>query len=93
MILQLELQIMIYVRAIQERDFQRFKDPLTKIVPWFSLDHTQYARWIPVHLHDMVTLKDRHPNILLEFLAHEQNNASVKGDGGAVCLTANPVAL
>ena len=25
--------------------------------------------------------------------AHEQNNASIKGDGGAVGLTENPVAL
>ena len=25
--------------------------------------------------------------------AHEQNNASVKGDGGAVRLTENPIAL
>ena len=79
----------------------------------FRLDHTQYARWISVHLRDMVTLKDVHPTVFSEFIkgnfvvkktirrfsaiaidhAHEQNNASVKDDGGAVCLTENPAAL
>jgi len=113
-ILQLELVIMIYVRAIRESDFLLYIDALTKLVPWFfALDHTHYARWTPVHLRDMVALKQTHPAIFSEFLkgnftvkktshtfsaiaidqAHEQNNACVKGDGGAVGLTENPAAL
>jgi len=113
-ILQLELDVMIFVRAIREGDFQLYVEALTKIVPWFfALDHTHYARWIPVHLRDMVSLKECHPDVYAEFLkgkfvvkkskhafsaiaidqAHEQNNASVKGDGGAVGLTENPAAL
>lgn len=84
------------------------------MVPWFfSLDHHHYARWIPVHLRDMVTLNGTHPETFGEFLkgnfvvkktthsfssiaidqAHEQNNASVKGDGGTVGLTENHAAL
>ena len=77
--------------------------------------HTNYARWIPLHLRDMVALDDKHPDVVAEFLAgnftdtvkntthafsalaidqaHEQNNTSVKGDGGAVGLTENPAAL
>ena len=113
-ILQLELVVMIYVRSIREANFQLYIDALTKIVPWFfALGHTHYARWIPVHLRDMITLQDRHPDVYNQFLkgnfvvkktthsfsaiaidqAHEQNNASVKGDGGAVGLTENPAAL
>ena len=89
-------------------------DALTKIVPWFfALRHTNYARWIPVHLRDMVALEDKHPDVFAQYMAgnftvkkttyafaalaidqaHEQNNASVKGDGGAVGLTENPSAL
>ena len=50
-ILQLELEVMIYVRAIREANFLLYIDALTKIVPWFfALGHTHYARWIPVHL-------------------------------------------
>ncbi len=105
---------MIYVRSIREGNFLLYIDALTKIVPWFfALGHIHYARWIPVHLRDMVALKDTHPDVYGEFLkgkftvkktthsfsamaidqAHEQNNASVKGDGGAVGLTENPAAL
>ena len=113
-ILQLELDVMIYVRAIREGDFLLYIDALAKLVPWFfALGHTNYARWIPVHLRDMVSLHDKHPGVFAEFRkgncvvkktthvfsgiaidqAHEQNNASVKGDGGAVGLTENPAAL
>ena len=60
---------MIYVRAICVGDFQRYVDALTKIVPWFfALGHTHYARWIPVHLRDLVSLNEVHPNIHAEFV-------------------------
>ena len=77
------------------------------------MDHTNYARWIPVHLRDMVTLPTAYPEVARGFeasnftiqktsqqfsaipidQAHEQNNAAIKGDGGAVGLTDNPAAL
>ena len=42
---------------------------MLNIVPWFfALDHTHYARWIPVHLRDMVSLKECHPDVYAEFL-------------------------
>ena len=102
-ILQLELSVLIYVRATQEGNFLLYIEALTEIIPWFfALDHTHYAKWIPVHLRDMASLREHHPAIYAEFLkgnfatkgsrrafsaiaidqAHEQNNASVKGDGG-----------
>jgi len=77
------------------------------LMPWFhALDHTNYWRWIPVHLRDMLELSMT-PWIAQEFhagnfmvqktnrpfsaipveQAHEQNNAAIKGDGGAVGLT------
>ncbi|KAK3737220.1 hypothetical protein QZH41_001820 [Actinostola sp. cb2023] len=113
-ILQLELLVMLFVRSIREANVLLYIDALTKIVPWFfSLDHPNYARWIPVHLRDMVALDRTHPHVFNEFNkgnftvkkssnrfsaiaidhAHEQSNACVKGDGGAVGLTENPAAL
>ena len=113
-ILKLELEIMINVRSLREGDFMLYIDALTNIVPWFlALGHTNYARWIPVHLRDMVALEDKHTDVFAEFMAgnftvkktthefaalaidqaHEQNNTSVKGDGGAVGLSENPAAL
>ena len=68
-ILQLELYVMIYVRAVCVGDFQLYVKAITKIVPWFfALDHTHYARWMPVHLRDLVSLKEVHPNIHAEFV-------------------------
>jgi hypothetical protein len=113
-ILQLELQVMIFVRSLRQGNFMLYIDSLSQLVPWFfSLDHTNYARWIPIHLRDMINLRVKHPAVHKEFMlgnftirktgrafsnialdqAHEQNNASVKGDGGAVGLTQNPSAL
>ena len=74
----------------------------------FAQDHTNYSRWIPVHLYT-TELPTRHPHIAREFNAgnftiqktnrvllaipidqgHEQNNACIKSDGGAVGLTDN----
>ena len=114
LILQLELPVLVYVKAIREEDFKLYVDALTKIAPWlFALNHTNYARWIPVHVRDIVTLKHVHPKVFAQFLkrnfvvkktahrfsaiaidqGHEQNNAAVKDDGGAVDLTESPAAL
>ena len=32
------------------------------------MDHTNYARWLPIHGRDMVQLPDKHPNVYAEFL-------------------------
>ncbi len=110
----LEVCTLIYVWSLREANLAMYLDALTELVPWFfALDHTNYARWIPVHLRDMAELPKKHPDIYREFSAghftvqktkrvfsaipideaREQNNACVKGDGGAVGLTDNPSAL
>ena len=112
--LELEVCILTYVRSLREADFDMYLDALWELLPWFfALDHTHYARWIPIHLRDMLGLHRTHPEVLKEFRAgmfmvqktkrifssiatdqaHEQNNARIKGDGGAVGLMDNPNAL
>ena len=76
---------------------------------FFALDHYNYSRWVSVHLRDMKSLPGgieaqfcqnwvilktsrRFSTIPLD-QAHEQENAKVKGKGGVVGLTENPVAL
>lgn len=111
---QLELLVLIYVKSLRTADFPLYIDCLMQLAPWFfCLDHTNYARWLPVHIQDMVNLNNTHPKIASEFNdgkftvhktrrvfssmaldhAHEQNNAAVKSDGGAISLTQNPEAL
>ena len=112
--LRLELCILLYIRSLRESNFTLYMDTLGELAAWFfALDHTHYARWLPVHLRDMVSLAEKHPDVAVKFnaghftekkttcafsamsidQAHEQNNAYVKGDGGAVGLTENPSAL
>ena len=72
-----------------------------------------YAKWVPIHLRDMLLLSKRCPDVFREFSAgkfviqktgnnfsglafdhgHEQVNAVIKGDGGAVGLTEDEDAL
>lgn len=112
--LQLELLYLVFVRSFRESDFELYLDAVQKLAAWcFALDHTNYARWLPVHLQDMLSLEEELPYVYHQFLnhgfvvqktsrrfssiavdqAHEQNNALVKGDGGAVGLLENPAAL
>ena len=45
-----------------------YLDALAELSPWFhALNHTNYARWLPVHLRDMVELPIKHPGIAKEF--------------------------
>ena len=102
------------VRSLREANFELYIDAVSKIVPWFfGLDHTNSARWLPIHLRDMCRLNDVAPDVASQFKqgrfvvnktsknfssipidhAHEQNNALVKGEGGAGGLTENPSAL
>ena len=112
--LSLELLLLRYIRSLREGNFQLYMESLMQIMPWmFALDHTNYSRWLPVHIRDMATLTEKHPDIAAEFKSgnfvvhktcnkfsamaldqcHEQNNAMVKGSGGAIGLTGNPGAL
>ena len=113
-VLQLELLALVYVSSLRVGNFPLYISSLEKIAQWcFALDHTNYARWLPIHINDMLTLESRHPSVYQEFnkgnfvvfkskkkfsamaidQAHEQNNALVKGNGGAVGLTESPNAL
>ena len=67
-VLALELSTLIYVRSLREANFSMYLDALTELVPWFfALGHTNYARWIPVHLRDMAELANKHPDVFTEF--------------------------
>ena len=103
-----------YVRSLRVGEFSLYIETLGKMVTWFfSLDMSNYARWLPVHIRDMLSLNHLHPNVFDEFCRghfvvnktkrnfslialdhnHEQMNAIIKGEGGAVGLTEDPLAL
>ena len=67
-VLEFELTVLAVVYAIRMRNFSLYCKALLELVPWFfALDHTNYARWLPVHIRDMVSLRERHPPVAAEF--------------------------
>lgn len=88
---QFEILVCIFIRAHRTNNFNLFVEALEALVPWFfALDHTHYARWVPVHIRDMKCLPDNFKEeskrfwVVLKTLhkfsyipfdhAHEQNN-------------------
>ncbi|XP_044175497.1 uncharacterized protein LOC122958628 [Acropora millepora] len=113
-VLDLQLCLLRLIRSFREGNFKLYIESIKEMLPWvFALDHQNYARWLSVHLRDMLELSQKHPDIHQEFTrgsfvvhktqkpfcsialdhAHEQVNAVVKGEGGAVGLTDSPDAL
>ena len=67
-VLELELDVFQYLRSIREGNFDLYIQMLGKLVHWFfSMGHTHYARWVPVHIRDMIMLKGRNPDVYNAF--------------------------
>ena len=68
LILQLQLTVLCLIRGFRERNLNLYIESMKTVVPWFfALNHSHYQRWLPVHIKDMLELKDRHPSIYKEF--------------------------
>jgi len=60
-----------FVKSCRTADFSLSMETLDSLMPWiFALDHTHYARNLPIHLRDMATLEERHPALYVEFKCH-----------------------
>lgn len=69
-ILQLIIQILMLVRSMREANFVLLVSVLQKLTPYFfATDHTNYARWLPVFIHDLETLPVTNPDLYSEFKA------------------------
>ena len=67
--LSLEILLLLYVRSIREGDFQLYIESLTKLMPqMFALDHMHYARWLTIHIRDMMALPSKHAACLQRVL-------------------------
>lgn len=66
--LKLSFLILIFVRTEQDGNFSLYVEALKKLVSWFfSLDQTNYARWLPIYFRDLSILFHVHPEIKSEF--------------------------
>lgn len=114
LILSMELVILIFIRSLREANFSLYCQALCQLIPYmFANNNVNYARWLPIHLRDMMGLEKAHPQLAAIFKAggfvihkttrnfsamavdqaHEQANAVIKGDGGAIGITEDQSAL
>ena len=74
--LELEILLLLYIRSLREGRFDMYVESLVKIVPWmFSLDRTNYNRWLPVHIRDMLSLQIKHPSIKKRVFCREVHSS------------------
>lgn len=107
MIFDLQVLILMFIRSERERDFPLYVQVLKSAMKYiFAFNHYNYARWLTVHVDDLMKLEEVCPDVYKEFCsgnfvvrkttnpfsaialdqAHEQNNATIKGVGGAIGL-------
>ena len=90
----------MFLRSLRLAEFGTYVYAVYKMLPWyFALKHTDLGEKVPgvaeafkQGLFTIAKTDARFSAIAID-QAHEQNNAMVKGEGGAVGLTENPCAL
>ena len=66
--LQLELLLLIFLKSLRVADFHLYVYGLSKILPCcFASNHSNYARWLPVHLRHMRSLDQFLPHVASKF--------------------------
>lgn len=74
MMQSLELVIFLLIRSFRDTNFFLYCQALSELIPYFfANNNTNYAWWLPIHLRDMLTLENTHPELAQEF----QNGNSV----------------
>lgn len=67
--MDVEMLMSRFVCSLREGDFTLYVQSCDELCGWFSaLDHTNYARWLPVHVRDMMLLSQKHPEVYAEFM-------------------------
>ena len=83
-VIELELLMCPFIRSLREGDFPLYVQLCDELCSWFhALDHTNYARWLLVHVRDMVQLPFKHPELYIEFL---KGNFVVQKSAHKFCL-------
>jgi len=57
----------LFVRSLREANFALYVDSLTNMTWFFVLDRTNYARWLSVHIRDMLNLPSSQPSVFVHF--------------------------
>jgi len=67
--LKLEVLFLQFMRSQRDGNFLMYLEVLGSIIPWmFAMDHFHYARWLSVHVRDLMQLEGECPTVWNEFL-------------------------
>ena len=67
-VMELETLLLSLIKSLRTFNFPMFIGCLEKIAPWmFAMAHTNYARWLPIFIHDLKSLQSNHPGVYKEF--------------------------
>ena len=70
----MELTVFVLIRSFKEGDFILYREALSELSPYFFRNKiVNYARWIPIHLHNIICLEKQYPDLVKEF--HQANFA------------------
>ena len=62
--MEYQIHFLIFIRSIREGNFELYVESLRKLIKWsFACDKYNYARWLSVHIFDLMTMKVKHPDI------------------------------
>ena len=68
LILGFQALFLVFMNAQRGRNFKLFVASLIKLLPYVvMLDRSNYARWLPVAIHDLLRLEDMHPELFKFF--------------------------
>ena len=55
LVINLQIEILVFVRSIREVNFLLYVRILRNLLKcFFALDHTNYARWLTIHVFDLI---------------------------------------
>ena len=53
-----------FIRSQREGDLDLYIEVLGEMIPYFfTFNHSNYARWLPDHVRDLMKLKTQHPDL------------------------------
>ena len=67
-VIDLQAILFMFVRSVRESNFKLCFETLNHMLPWFfSLDHTNYARWLTVYIEDIRVIEKNSSPLYTEF--------------------------
>ena len=69
LIINLQIEILVFVCSIREGNFHLYVQSLRNLLEcFFALDHTNYARWLTIHVFNPILLPITHPDVYQQML-------------------------